>query len=64
MNIRGYPVDETSPQGLLPWRREPHTAASAVRVKVLAQNIGPKGDSHVSKAAMRPRARSVVGKGG
>ena len=53
---RLFDVRHDQPQGLLVrWRRDLTQAASAVRVKVLAKNIGPKGDAHVCKAAATSR---------
>lgn len=48
--------DKTSRKGFWSGGGENLTqAASAVRVKVLAKNIGPKGDAHVCKAAATSR---------
>ena len=53
---RLFDVRQDQPQGFWSGGGENLTqAASAVRVKVLAKNIGPKGDAHVCKAAATSR---------
>jgi hypothetical protein len=53
---RLFDVDKTSRKGFWSGGGENLTqAASAVRVKVLAKNIGPKGGAHVCKAAATSR---------